>query len=140
MSSTLLTSTSSDEEKAKKAHEDEQNKMMFNSELSQHNEKLDIHMSHKHKLCSLLLKKCNTVVATQFEAITDHDKFSLVDPVRSLKEIETICLTCKGVKHPCTIYHNSVASVRSIKQADNESVKDCIDKCTNQVKIMKSNK
>ena len=126
-------------ELAEKARQDRELELIFNSERTEHSKKRDKYAKDKEKLCSMLIKKCNTVVTTQLEEMNDYYTFSLTDPVRLLSEIKNICLTYKGVKHPCSILNNAVSGVASLKQLDDEHPKDFAEKVKNRVNILFDN-
>ena len=100
---------------------------------------MDKYAKDKEKLCSVLIKRCNTIVMTQSEEMTDYFSFSLTDPVWLLLEIKNICLTYKGAKHPYSILQNVISGVANIKQSDDEHPKDFAEKVKNQVNILFDN-
>ena len=123
VSTALLPSMMTEAEKAEKLRQERELELIFNSERAEHSKKLEKSAKDKEKLCLVLIKRCNTVVMTPLEKMTDYYSFSLTDPVRLLSEIKNICLTYKGVQHPCSILYNAISGVANIKQSNDEHPK-----------------
>ncbi len=127
----------SDEDKtAEKERKTEENKIVFETAMKEHNKDIKEYDRHKEKLCAILLKRTGESMKAKLEEDKDFSKCKLSDPVRLLAEIKKICLNCKGNKNGFAILLNTVTGVANAKQQDGETIKAYAERVKSRVESL----